>query len=133
VKSLTGGRGAAEVLDFVGGDVTGNLVVAYCGMGSTVMVIGAGRGGDKLGLTSSLYNMTVSTSLWGRRKFLGLVEMARRGQVGIRTTTYPIEARRACLAAVLSRRGSAQSLDTRAPLRPVCSGAGCVACATMAA
>ena len=61
-------------------------------MGSAVIVIGAGMGGAKVGLTSTPYNMTVSTSLWGRRKeLLELVEMAKRGQIKIRTTTYPIE------------------------------------------
>jgi propanol-preferring alcohol dehydrogenase len=60
--------------------------------GSTTVVIGAGMGGAKVGLTSSPYNMTVSTSLWGRRKeLLELVEMAKRGQIKIKTTTYPIE------------------------------------------
>jgi propanol-preferring alcohol dehydrogenase len=34
----------------------------------------------------------VSTSLWGRRKeLLELVEMAKRDQIHIRTTTYAIE------------------------------------------
>jgi alcohol dehydrogenase, propanol-preferring len=34
----------------------------------------------------------VSTSLWGRRKeLLELVEMAKRGQIKIKTTTYTIE------------------------------------------
>jgi D-arabinose 1-dehydrogenase-like Zn-dependent alcohol dehydrogenase len=33
-----------------------------------------------------------SASLWGRRKeLLELVEMAKRGQIKIKTTTYPIE------------------------------------------
>ena len=92
VKGLTGGRGATVVLDFVGADVTGNLAVACGGVGSAVVVIGAGMGGAKVGLTSSPYNMTVSTSLWGRRKeLLELVEMAKRGQISIKTTTYPID------------------------------------------
>src|SRR5690606_20741974 len=42
VKSLTGGRGASVVLDFVGADVTGELAVACGGVGSAVVVIGAG-------------------------------------------------------------------------------------------
>ena len=55
-------------------------------------MIGAGMGGAKVGLTSTPYNMTVSTSLWGRRKELvELVEMAKRDQIHIRTTTYAIE------------------------------------------
>ena len=92
VKSLTGGRGATVVLDFVGADVTGDLAVSCGGVGSAVIVIGAGMGGAKVGLTSTPYNMTVSTSLWGRRKeLLELVEMAKRGQINIKTTTYPIE------------------------------------------
>ena len=85
-------RGATVVLDFVGADVTGDLAVACGGVGSAVVVIGAGMGGAKVGLTSAPYNMTVSTSLWGRRKeLLELVEMAKRDQIKIRTTTYPIE------------------------------------------
>ena len=92
VKSLTAGRGATVVLDFVGADVTGDLAVSCGGVGSAVIVIGAGMGGAKVGLTSTPYNMTVSTSLWGRRKeLLELVEMAKRGQIKIKTTTYPIE------------------------------------------
>ena len=92
MKDLTGGRGATAVLDFVGADVTGELAVACGGVGSAVVVIGAGMGGAKIGLTSAPYNMSVSTSLWGRRKeLLELVEMAQRGQVNIRTTTYAID------------------------------------------
>ncbi|WP_110240010.1 NAD(P)-dependent alcohol dehydrogenase [Nocardioides gilvus] len=91
VKQLTRGRGAHVVLDFVGMDVTGELAVACGGVGSSVVIIGAGMGGAKIGLTSAPYNMSVSTSLWGRRKeLLELVEMAHRGQIRIRTTTYPI-------------------------------------------
>jgi propanol-preferring alcohol dehydrogenase len=92
VKELTGGRGATVVLDFVGADVTGDLAVACGGVGSAVVIVGAGMGGAKIGLTSAPYNMSVSTSLWGRRKeLLELVAMAQRGQVNIRTTTYAIE------------------------------------------
>lgn len=92
VQELTGGRGATVVLDFVGADVTGNVAIACSGVGTHVVVVGAGLGGVKIGLTSNPYNMTVSTSLWGRRKeLLELVEMARRGQIKIHTTTYPIE------------------------------------------
>lgn len=91
VRELTRGRGADVVLDFVGMDVTGELAVACGGVGSSVVIIGAGMGGAKIGLTSAPYNMSVSTSLWGRRKeLLELVEMAHRGQIKIRTKTYPI-------------------------------------------
>jgi propanol-preferring alcohol dehydrogenase len=80
------------VLDFVGADVTGDLAVACGGVGSAVVIVGAGMGGAKIGLTSAPYNMSVSTSLWGRRKeLLELVAMAQRGQVNIRTTTYALE------------------------------------------
>lgn len=66
--------------------------MACGGVGSAVVVIGAGMGGVKVGLTSAPYNMTVSTSLWGRRKeLIELVDMAKRGQISIRTTTYPID------------------------------------------
>ena len=69
-----------------------SLAVACGGVGSAVVIVGAGMGGAKIGLTSAPYNMSVSTSLWGRRKeLLELVAMAQRGQVNIRTTTYAIE------------------------------------------
>ncbi|QCX27914.1 NAD(P)-dependent alcohol dehydrogenase [Nocardioides jishulii] len=91
IKEMTRGRGADVVLDFVGADATGELAVSCGGVASAVVVVGAGLGGAKIGLTSAPYNMSVSTSLWGRRKeLLELVEMAKRDQISIRTTTYPI-------------------------------------------
>ncbi len=47
VKRLTAGRGAAVVLDFVGADVTGDLAVACGGVGSAVVVVGAGMGAPR--------------------------------------------------------------------------------------
>jgi propanol-preferring alcohol dehydrogenase len=92
VREMTGGRGANVVLDFVGADVTGELAVACAGVASSVVILGAGYGGAKVGLTSAPYNVTVSTSLWGRRKeLLELVAMATRGEIDIHTTTYPID------------------------------------------
>ncbi|WP_127783637.1 NAD(P)-dependent alcohol dehydrogenase [Rhodococcus sp. X156] len=92
IRELTGGRGANVVLDFVGADVTGELAVACAGVASSVVIVGAGNGGAKIGLTSAPYNISVSTSLWGRRKeLMELVEMARRGQIQIHTTTYGID------------------------------------------
>ncbi|MBE7325260.1 NAD(P)-dependent alcohol dehydrogenase [Nocardioides sp. Y6] len=92
IKELTGGRGATVVLDFVGADVTGELAVACAGVGSAIVVVGAGLGGVKVGLTSAPYDISVQTSLWGRRKeLLELVEMAKRGQIKIHTTTYSID------------------------------------------
>lgn len=92
VKELTDGRGADVVLDFVGMDATGELAIACAGVASAVVIVGAGMGGAKVGLTSAPYDITVGTSLWGRRKeLMELVEMARRGQIEIRTTTYAID------------------------------------------
>lgn len=92
IKELTDGRGATVVFDFVGVDATGELAVACAGVGSAIVVLGAGGGGTKVGLMSAPYNIQVSTSLWGRRKeLLELVEMAKRGQIKINTTTYSID------------------------------------------
>jgi propanol-preferring alcohol dehydrogenase len=92
VREMTGGRGADVVLDFVGTDITGRLAVACGGVGSSVVLIGAGGGGVTIGLTSAPLNMTVSTSFWGRRQeLIELVAMARRGQISVRTTTFPLD------------------------------------------
>lgn len=92
VKELTGGRGADVVLDFVGMDATGELAIACAGVASAVVIVGAGMGGAKVGLTSAPYDITVGNSLWGRRKeLMELVEMAKRGQIEIRTKTYAID------------------------------------------
>jgi len=57
-----------------------------------VVVIGAGGGTVSVGLTRSPLNMTVSTSFWGRRQeLIELVAMARRGQISVRTTTFPLD------------------------------------------
>lgn len=92
VRELTGGRGADVVLDFVGIDATGELALKIVGVAGAVVVVGAGGGSAKVGLLSAPFDVEVSTSLWGRRKeLLELVEMARRGQIGIETTTYPLD------------------------------------------
>jgi propanol-preferring alcohol dehydrogenase len=92
IKTLAGGRGADVVFDFVGIDATGELALAAVGVAGAVLLVGAGGGTAKVGLTSAPYDVTVGTSLWGRRKeLLELVEMAKRGQVKIHTQRYAIE------------------------------------------
>lgn len=92
IKALAGGRGADVVFDFVGIDATGQLAIEAVGVGGAVMLLGAGGGTAKVGLLSAPYDVTVGTSLWGRRKeLLELVEMAKRGQVKIRTQRYALE------------------------------------------
>jgi D-arabinose 1-dehydrogenase-like Zn-dependent alcohol dehydrogenase len=72
-------------------------VVAELGEGATgvagaVVIVGAGGGSAKVGLLTAPFDVEVSTSLWGRRReLLELVEMAHRGQIGIETTTYPLD------------------------------------------
>jgi propanol-preferring alcohol dehydrogenase len=92
IKALTDGVGADVVLDFVGIDATGDLALASVAVGGAVVLIGAGGGNARVGLLTAPFDVVVTTSLWGRRKeLLELVEMARRGQVSIETTTYPID------------------------------------------
>ena len=92
VKEATGGRGADVVFDFVGLDATGDLSLASVGVGGAVVILGAAGGSAKVGLLTVPFDVSVTTSLWGRRKeLLELVEMAQRGQVEIRTTTYTLD------------------------------------------
>lgn len=92
VKELTGGRGADVVFDFVGIDATGELALAAVRVAGAVVILGAGGGTAKVGFMSAPYDVTVTTSLWGRRnELIEVVEMAKRGQIEIHTTTYPIE------------------------------------------
>jgi propanol-preferring alcohol dehydrogenase len=92
VKELTQGRGANVVLDFVGGDKTGALALACSGVGSSVVIVGVAPGGPRVSLVGAPMNITVSTSFWGRRQeLLELVEMAGRGQLDIRTRSFPLD------------------------------------------
>lgn len=92
IKESTGGRGADVVFDFVGIDATGDLSLAAVSVAGAVVILGAGGGTAKVGFMSVPYDVEVSTSLWGRRnELMELVEMARRGQISIRTTTYSLD------------------------------------------
>lgn len=92
IRELTNGRGADVVFDFVGIDPTGDLALKSVGIAGAVVIVGAGGGSAKVGLLTAPFDVEVSTSLWGRRKeLLELVEMAHRGQIGIETTTYPLD------------------------------------------
>lgn len=94
IRELTKARGGADVvLDFVGADVTGDLAVSVIGPRGDIVIVGAGGGGAKntYGIGVPL-NVSISTNNWGRRAELAeVVEMARRGQINIETTTFGID------------------------------------------
>lgn len=80
------------VLDFVGTDGTGKLALSCAATASHIVLVGAGGGSAHVGFVGSPLDVTVSTSTWGRRnELIELVEMAKRGQVEIRTTPFALE------------------------------------------
>jgi propanol-preferring alcohol dehydrogenase len=92
IRGLTRGRGADVVLDFVGNDATGKTALRCAAVAASVVVVGAGGGGPRVGFTNAPRDITVSTSTWGRRNELHqLVEMAKRGQIAIRTTMFGLD------------------------------------------
>jgi len=92
IKRITSGRGADVVFDFVGTDATGKLAMMSCSPGASVVLLGAGGGGVHSQFSRGPANVSVSTSLWGRRKQLfELVTMAQRGQIEIQTQCFSLD------------------------------------------
>ncbi|HEY5881222.1 MAG TPA: NAD(P)-dependent alcohol dehydrogenase [Nakamurella sp.] len=117
IRRLTGGRGANVVFDFVGNDATGKVAVSCAGVAASVVLLGAGGGGPRVGFASVPRDLSVSTSTWGRRSELfELVELARRGQIEIHTQDFDLAGRRSRGIPAARRGPDPRSSGHRAPL-----------------
>jgi propanol-preferring alcohol dehydrogenase len=92
VRTLTEGKGADVVIDFVGSD---DSIAAALGMVRTmgdVTLVGLGGGSHKWGFFSQPYEVSLTTTYWGTRpELVEVIDLAARGVVHAEHTVYRLE------------------------------------------
>jgi propanol-preferring alcohol dehydrogenase len=92
VRELTGGRGAALVLDCVGNDATMALDVAAVGSGGSVMVIGVAGGTLPLTFGTMRFDASITYPYWGSAIELAeVLELARAGRIHAHVERFSLE------------------------------------------
>jgi propanol-preferring alcohol dehydrogenase len=92
VRELTGGRGADAVFDFVGIQPTVELAGRMVATEGDISIVGIGGGKLPVGFAAIAYDAAVRVPYWGSRLELAeVLELARRGQVGVEIETFSLE------------------------------------------
>src|SRR3954451_3259719 len=92
IRELTGGRGAALVLDCVGNDATLALDMRVVAKGGAVMVIGVGGGPREYRFTALPPDASLTHPYWGSAIELAeVLELARSGHITVHTEHFPLE------------------------------------------
>lgn len=92
VRTLTGGRGADVVIDFVGADDTLRAALAMSRPLGDVTVVGLARGTFPWSFVSQPYEVSLATTYWGSRpELVEVLDLAARGLVHAEHTVYPLE------------------------------------------
>lgn len=91
VRSLTGGRGADVVLDFVGTDTTLSTAAAAARTLGDVTIVGIAGGTLPYNFFSVPYEVSVQSVYWGSRTELAeVLDLGARGLVRPEITTWPL-------------------------------------------
>jgi propanol-preferring alcohol dehydrogenase len=92
IRSLTGGRGADVVLDFVGADATLSMGAAAARTMGDLTIVGIAGGSLSYGFLSVPYELSVQSTYWGTRvELVELLDLAARGLVRSKVTTYDLD------------------------------------------
>jgi alcohol dehydrogenase, propanol-preferring len=92
IRELTGGRGAALVLDCVGNDATLQLDVKAVASGGSVMVIGVAGGTLPLTFGTMRFDASITYPYWGSRIELAeVLELARSGRIHAHVERFPLQ------------------------------------------
>jgi propanol-preferring alcohol dehydrogenase len=92
IRELTGGRGAALVLDCVGTDATLALDVGIVAKGGAVMVIGIGGGTLSYRFNTLPSDASLMHPYWGSVVELAeVLELARAGYISAHVEQFPLE------------------------------------------
>jgi propanol-preferring alcohol dehydrogenase len=91
IRKLTGGSGAAFVLDCVGSDATMALAAAVAGVESDVAVVGLAGGTLPFRYGATAWETSVRIPYWGTRpELIEVIEMARSGALRPQVELFPL-------------------------------------------
>jgi propanol-preferring alcohol dehydrogenase len=92
IRELTGGRGAALVLDCVGNDATLALDVAAAQAGGSITVIGVAGGKLPLTFGTMRFDASITYPYWGSAIELAeVLDLARTGRIHAHVEHFPLE------------------------------------------
>jgi propanol-preferring alcohol dehydrogenase len=93
IRKQTDGRGADLVLDFVGSDATLAMGAAAARQQGDLTIVGLAGGTLPVSFFGLPYEVSVQTTYWGSRpELVEVLDLAARGLVRPRITTFPLSA-----------------------------------------
>jgi alcohol dehydrogenase, propanol-preferring len=91
IRSLTGGRGAEVVIDFVGVEATMALAAAVVRPLGHLTVVGIGGGSLPFGFWSVPYEAALATTYWGSvTELMEVLAMAESGHISAHAQQFPL-------------------------------------------
>ncbi|MHA7293462.1 zinc-binding dehydrogenase [Arthrobacter sp. HLT1-21] len=91
IRSLTGGKGAAVVFDFVGAPITTGFASRVVGTGGEIAIVGVGSGTVDVGFFSTPWDAAARAPYWGSRsELMEVVELARAGKIHVEVEEFPL-------------------------------------------
>ncbi|MBG6181806.1 NAD(P)-dependent alcohol dehydrogenase [Arthrobacter sp. CAN_A1] len=91
IRSLTAGKGAAVVFDFVGAPVTTGFASRVVGVGGEIAIVGVGVGTVDVGFFSTPWDSAARAPYWGSRsELMEVVELARAGKIHVEVEEFPL-------------------------------------------
>src|SRR6266404_1731912 len=91
IRTFSGPRGVAVVLDFVGVQPTLDLGTKVIGMDSQFLVVGLGGGKFVLSQMTLPYSTAVSTPYWGTRaELIEVIALAQDGRIKLNLEHFPL-------------------------------------------
>lgn len=92
VRSLTGGKGAHAVFDFVGIQPTMTLGQGMIRVGGDQVNVGVGSGSLPVGMLDRPYEASVRSPYWGYRdELFEVLELARTGAIHVETEVFSLD------------------------------------------
>lgn len=92
IRKLTGGQGAALVLDCVGADPTMAIAAAAAAVDSDVAVVGLAGGTLPLRYGALAWDASIRIPYWGTRtELMEVVALAAAGRLNLHVETFPLD------------------------------------------
>lgn len=91
IRTLTGGRGATAVFDFVGAPATTAFASRVVSVGGEIAIVGVGVGTVNVGFFSTPWDAAARAPYWGSRsELMEVVELARAGKISVEVETFSL-------------------------------------------